>query len=290
MRKILFLLSIFILSVTAALCMTHILHAEEPAISETQTENLRIVETYGEAVFGEDTTTAQAKAAARNNARIRALEEAVGVQMRGSTVLYNSSLISDLVVTATKGLIVREEIIEDKPKIKDDQISYYYKLRAYVKPINIEKRGDFKILRAEVVRADSDRRLKYPVFQHDDEIQIRIKVNNDSYINIFSVSQDGMVSKLFPNKYFKSDMLAAKETMVFPDNTQRALGLKLRVKTPKKLSKAIESVLVIATREKVEFLADETIEAPMITDLMRELSEIDPSLWAEKTAGYEVRK
>jgi hypothetical protein len=290
MRKILFLLSISVLSVTAALCMTHIIHAEEPVISGTQTENLRIVETYGEAVFGEDTTKAQAKAAARNNARIRALEEAVGVQMRGSTVLYNSSLISDLVVTATKGLIVREEIIEDNPKVKDDQISYYYKLRAYIKPINIEKRGDFKILKAEVVRADSDRRLRYPVFQHDDEIQVRIRVNNDSYINIFSVSQDGMVSKLFPNKYFKSAMLAAKETMVFPDNTQRALGLKLRVKTPKKLSKAIESVLVIATREKVEFLTDETIESPMITDLMRELSEIDPSLWAEKTVGYEVRK
>jgi hypothetical protein len=287
MRKI--IMSILIIFIST-LCLTHNIYAEETDSSETQTEDLKIVEADGEALLGEDTTKAQARATARNNARRNALEQAVGVRLHGSSVLYNSNLISDLVITATKGLIVKEEILEDKPRIKGDQIFYYYKLKAYVKPISIEKRGNFAILKAEVLRADKTKAAKLPVFQHNDEIQVRVKVNEDSYINIFSVSQDGMITKLYPNNYFKSEVITANKTFIFPDDTMRALGLRLRVKTPRKLSKAVESVLVIATKEKVDFFSDKDIEEPTITDLMRELSALDPSLWAEKTVGYEVRR
>ncbi len=263
--------------------------AEDADTSRPKSGYIEVV-AEGEAMLGDDTTKAQARAAARNNARVRALEQAVGVQVRGSTLLYNSSLINDLVVTATKGLIVKEEVMEDAPRIKGNQISYYFKIRAHIKPISTEKRSSLKVIRTEVLRADTDKGLTSPVFQQNDEIQIRLQANADAFINIFSVSQDGQVSKLFPNKYVKIAPLAAKDTLLFPDNSQRAIGLKLRVSTPKKLSRAIESVLVIATTKHIDFLIDGSTEAPMITDLMRELSEVDPSLWAQKTVGYEVRK
>ena len=252
--------------------------------------DVKIVVAEGQAIIGGDITVPQARAMARNNARRSALEQAVGVSVRGSTVLYNSDLVSDLVVTATKGLIIKEEIIKDMPKVQGDQLSYFFKLRAYVKPINIERRGNFRILKADVFRADKKKGSKLPVFQQNDEIQVSIRANKDSYINIFSVSQDGMISKLFPNDYFKAEIVAAKKVFIFPDDIQMALGLKLRVKTPEKLNRAVESVLIIATKEKADFLSDEDIEEPTITDLMKELSDIDPSLWAEKTVGYEVRR
>ncbi len=289
MKKVILVLSIIVLTMALIPDAGKYLYAEEGASPVKQEETLIVIEASGEALLGDDTTKAQAQAASLNNARIRALEEAVGVQVRGSTLLYNSSLISDLVVTATRGLIVKQEIIEHVPRVKHDQISYYCRIKAYVKPIHAEKKGNFKILTTDVIRADSVK-MKSPVFQHNDEILIRVRVNKDSYIHIFSVSQYGIVSKIYPNKYFKSEILSAGKTMVFPDDIQRRLGLKVRVTAPKKLSMAVESVLVIATREETDFLTDESIEAPVITDLMRELSEIDPSLWAEKTAGYEVRK
>ncbi len=99
-----------------------------------------------------------------------------------------------------------------------------------------------------------------------------------------------MITKLFPNDYFKGEATPANKVFIFPDDTQRAIGLKLRVKTPEKLSRAVESVLIIATKEKVDFLSDKAIETPTITDLMQELSKFDPSRWAEETVGYEVRK
>ena len=284
-----FLISTFILLSALTLFSTDSVHAENADTSKPKSGYIEVI-AEGEALLGDDTTKAQAKAAARNNARVSALEQAVGVQVRGSTLLYNSSLINDLVVTATKGLIVKEEVMVDAPRIKDDQISYYFKIKAQIKPISSDKRSSLKVIRTEVIRADSDKSLRSPVFQQNDEIQIRLQANADAYINIFSVSQDGQVSKLFPNKYVKIAPLSAKDTMIFPDNSQRAIGLKLRVTTPKKLSRAIESVVVIATKDQVDFLSDTGVSAPMITDLMRELSEVDPSLWAQKTVGYEVRK
>jgi len=77
---------------------------------------------------------------------------------------------------------------------------------------------------------------------------------------------------------------------VIPTDEQRKAGLKMKVRTPKGAKKAVESVLVIATREKVDLLNMKSNENPTITDLMRELSEMDPSLWAEKAVGYEVRE
>lgn len=253
-------------------------------------EDVRIVEAEGEAMLGYDTTPAQARAMARNNARRNALEQTVGIEVHGSTVIYNSDLVSDLVVTATKGLIIKEEVIADRRIVKNNQFTHYCKLKTYVKPIKTERRGNFKVHKAEVYRADRKSGSKLPVFQQNDEIQLKVKVTEDSFVNIFSVSQDGMISKLFPNDYFKGEVVNADKAFIFPDDTQRGLGVKLRVTTPQKLSKAVESILIIATKEKVDFLSDEDIEDPTITDLMKELSELDASLWAEKTAGYEVRK
>lgn len=290
MKNYLFFLTIYALIVVITVFCAKTLYAEETTPSIGRKNSLKVVVADGEALFGDDTTLAQAKAMARNNARRNALEQAVGVKVHGSTVLYNSALISDLVVTATKGLITREEVIESKPKVTGEQVSYYFKLKAYVKPINIEKRGNYRIVKAKVFRADTKKTLKFPVFQENDEIQVSVKVNKGSYINIFSVSQDGRILRLFPNNYFKAEVLPANREFIFPDDTQRMLGLKLKVKTNGKLSRAVESVLIIAAKEKVDFLADKDIEEPTITDLMRELSELDPSLWAEKTVGYEVRR
>ncbi len=217
------------------------------------------------------------------------LEERSYGERSGPLVIYNSDLVSDLVIAATRGLIVKEEVIEESPRIEGKHVSHYCKLRALIKPINMEKRGNFKILRAGVYRADREKGSRLPVFQENDEIQVSARVNKDSYINIFSVSQDGMISRLFPNSYFKNKLVGANKTFTFPEQTQKNV-LKLKVTTPGKLTRAVESVLIIATREEVDFLSKEDLKDATITDLMKELSELDPSLWAEKTVGYEVRK
>lgn len=105
-------------------------------------------------------------------------------------------------------------------------------------------------------------------------------------MSIFSVDQNGNVIKLFPNEYQNPAVVPSRKEFVFPENKLRARGLKLRVNTPKKLGKALESVLIIATKEEAHFLEDSAIQNPTITDLMKEPSELDENFpWAEKTVG-----
>lgn len=244
----------------------------------------------GQAVLGEDTTPARARSLALNNARRSAIEQATGVTVHGLSVVYNYQLISDLISAFSKGLIVKEEILIDNIKAEDKHIVYFLKIRAHVKPLKHKKPGDFRIVKAEVFRAEGTSVMKNPVFQDNDEIQIRVGVNRDLFLNIFSVSQDGRITKLLPGKYFKHNRASAGRDFLFPDKVQRTTGLKLRVHSPKNLPSAFETILVVATPKRVELLSDNNQDENTITDLMYELSRLDQSLWVQKTIGYEVRK
>jgi len=252
-------------------------------------EELKVVEAEGEVFLGDDSTVGQAKAAALNNARRAALEKATGVEVRGSSVVYNFQLINDLVLTATKGVIVKEKIIENTCKSKDEHLFCTAKIEAGVMPLHVERRGDFAVTKAVVHRVGSDAAKLSPVFQSKDEIQIRATTNQDAYLSIFSVDQYGNLTKLYPNDYCGYEILPGGKELALPDTQQRQAGLKFRVATPKGVKRAVESVLVVALKDKKQLLAG-GIENPTLMDLMQELSNIDPSLWVEKTVGYEVRE
>ena len=250
--------------------------------------DIQVIESVGEAILGDDTTPAQAKAMALNNARRSAIEEASGVVIHGSTVVYNYQLISDLVKASTRGLIVKEEILIDDIKKEGKQIVYGTKIRVHVKPLEYQRDGSLKILKAEVNRYGST--SKGSVFQNGDEIQIKVKANKEGYINVFGISQDGMVTKLYPNEYFKAEVISPEMEFIFPDERQRGLGLKLKLRTPKNLSRTVETILVVATKERMDFLSDKKADEVTITDLMKELSEIDSSSWTEEAIGYEISR
>ncbi|MEK6583163.1 MAG: DUF4384 domain-containing protein [Nitrospirota bacterium] len=255
-----------------------------------QQDNIQLIEKEGEAVLGEDTTPAQAKALALNNARRSAIEQVSGVIVHGSSVVYNFQLISDLIASATRGIIVKEEILLDDIKKEGKQIVYVTKIRAHVKTLEGKEKGNLKILKASVNRYGTSPSNSAVVFQENDEIQVSAKINSEVYLNVFGISQDGMVTKLYPNEYFKDATVSPDNEFVFPDEKQRMLGLKLKVRAPKNLSRAVETMLIVATKEKINFFLDKKTENVTITDLMKELSEMDVSLWTEKTIGYEVRK
>lgn len=253
-------------------------------------EDQKVMEAEGTAFLGDDLTMAQGKAAALNNARRSALEKATGVMVHGASVVYNNQLINDLVMAATRGIIVKEQVLENKCQTSNEHISCAAKIIATVKPLNYEKRGTFKVEKTTVQRPDNAAAPKNAVFQSRDEIQIRTSVNQDAYVSIFSVDQYGNVARLYPNEYCGLEKQPAEKALVFPDEAQRKMGLKLKVRTPKGVKTAVESVLVIATKEKAKLLTDTDIENPTITDLMAELSKLDASIWVEDTAGYEVRE
>lgn len=252
-------------------------------------DDVKIVTAEGQVFIEEDMAPSQAKAVALNYARRSALEKAVGVNLHSNTLLYNGDIISELINSASKGLIVHEKV-EGRCGEESGRLYCYARIEAHVKPLKGESAPKMKFLKYSVQRPDNDAAVNNPVFQSNDEIQVKVTLDADSYLNVFSVDQYGNITKLFPNEYAKSEPVPARKAFVFPDDSLRTRGLKIRVETPKKLSKATETVLIVATKEKGHFLEDASIDNPTITDLMKELSELDQSQWAETAIGYEVRK
>jgi len=253
-------------------------------------EEVKVVTAEGKIVLGDDTTPARARAIAMNNARRTALETAVGVNLHGSSVIYNSDLVSDLVITATKGLIVKQHVLEDRCYTEEDRIYCLVRIEAHVKPLPQPDSKKVSILNASIRRPDKTTPANSPVFQDGDEIQIKAAASDNVFLNIFSIDQYGNVIKLYPNNYIKTEIILSGSEFVFPDDSLRNQGLKLRVATPKGMKSGIESVLIIATKEKGLFLTDPAIQNPTISDLMNDLSKLDPSSWSEKAIGYEVIK
>jgi len=253
-------------------------------------DKIEVIVKEGEAVLGEEMTPAQARVLALNNARRDAIEQVSGAIVHGSSVVYNFQLISDLVASATRGVIVKEEILEDNIRLEGKQIIYHAKIRAYVKILENRERGNLRILKAEVNRYGSPSSTTTIVFQENDEIQIKARVNSDSYIHLFNVSQDGLVTKLYPNEYFKAEMTSPEREFVFPDKKQRDMGFKIRVRTPRNSNRTVETMLIIATKRKIDFLMGKKADEVTLTDLMQEVSEIDSTLWIERVVGYEVRR
>lgn len=243
----------------------------------------------GQAVLGEDTTPARARTLALNNARRSAIERAVGVTVHGSSVVYNAQLVSDIISAFSRGLIVREEMLADGIKTEGGSAFYFVRLRAGIKPLEPRKLNDFRIVRADVLRGGGTTPSPNPVFRSGDEIQIQVKTSDDLYLNIFSVSQDGSITKLLPNSYVKNNKTSALTSFLFPNNVQRDMGVRLRVHAPKNRLTALETILVIGTKQQIDVPLPDGEKEATVTDVMQVLSEIDQSLWTDAVVGYEVR-
>ncbi len=249
-----------------------------------------VMEVVGEGVsaFELDTTLAEVMATALNNARRNALEKAVGLEVRGSTVVYNTRLVNDLIVTATRGLIVEEKVLESEPYVSSGRIYYRVKILAKVKPLKISGESRLRILDVSIRKPGTEPSRAYPVFQNGDEIVIKVSVNERCHLYIFSVDQWGKVTRLLPNRYIQRNIARPEKEFVFPRRVDRELGFRLKANLPEGFKRAVESIIVIAVRDDVDFLKG--VKNPTVTDLMRDLSLLPIEKWSQKTAGYEIRK
>ena len=118
-------------------------------------------------------------------------------------------------------------------------------------------------------------------------------------MHLFSVTQDGSVTLLLPNRFHAGSLLAADQDLTFPGDGLRSLGVKLRVVLPMGAKKATEYIKVIATRKPIRLVKEETgegvfhtysgTEGGMIQDIIRRLAQLNEEDWTETTLPYEVR-
>ncbi len=253
------------------------------------------VQAEGVVSLGEDMTLAEAKARSRDEARRKAIEQAVGTFVKSQTVVHNSQVADDLVRSIVRGIVIEEQIQEEGLReigqgAGQKALQYATKLRAKVKPIRPEHRGDFAVKAV----------LNKTVFSEGEEVQIKAVVTKDAYLHIFSVGQDDTVTVLLPSRYAQANLVSTQKEFVFPDDEQRSVGIRLKAFPPAGARKALEKIKLIATTKRVDlthgrvpeglFQVYQGKDVALVADLLKTLSLLDESEWAEITLPYEVRK
>lgn len=244
-------------------------------------------------VILEGITPQEAKDLAKERARNMAIEEGVGTFIKGSTIVYNYQLAEDIVSSLRRGIIVKEEVLEEgfiTSEGKGQPLIYRIVLKAKVKPIPVERKEGFTVSLF----------LNRQVFKEGEQVEIRVKPTKDSYIYIFDILQDDMVTLLLPNRHMSNNYVKANTELVFPGAGLNKLGIHLTAILPNGEMRATERVKVIAVEERIDFFDKEIKEAifhefdgksnTLIVSIYQALSLRESSSWAEATAPYEIRK
>ena len=263
--------------------------------TETHSTDPIWVTAEGIVPFGPDTTLAEAGARSRENARHQAVEKAVGVFVKGRTLVYNTTVAENFVTSMVRGIIIEEHILDEGIRSTGKRpasvaLHYGTTLRAKVKPVPVKHSEDFKV---DVV-------LNRTVFQEKDEVQVTVIPSQDAYVYILNVGQDDSVTLLFPNKFAQDNFLTAQSEFVFPDEPQRKMGIRLRVALPPGEGKSIEKVKVVASTKQVDLLNHKqrgntfvTVaehDQFNVTDLMKQLALAEDTTWTDTTIPYEIRR
>lgn len=251
----------------------------------------------GVALFLKDMSLDEVRGRARDEARRNAVEQAVGVFVRSATVLHNSQITDELISSVSRGVIEEErwtteeiqEVKEEKKRGGSAMAIYRTTIRAQVRPVRVERRAGFELRGS----------LNKTVFQDMEEALIRITSSQPAYLHVFSVTQDGSVTLLLPNRFVERNQIMPGQEIVFPSETLRSLGVRLRVSLPKGEKVAREYIKVIATKKPVHLVGEQDpngvfktytgAETSMIQDVIKRLAQLEDEEWNETTLPYEVR-
>ena len=240
-------------------------------------------------------TLAEGRRNAMNDARRNAIAKANGTEVTGKTIVENSQVAVDLVAAYEEGLIVNEQILEDKPEVVSGGGKYFInwiiRLQAQVtKPRKIRHDPNF--------RATID--VGKPVFTEGDNMAITVKPTRDSYIQIFNVGADGAVTALVPNRYHRDKLVRAGAAFRFPSMEEERQGIRLTATLSDNATSSEEKITVIATLRDVDLVGTDFQEAifkvfdgkttGLITNLNQKLSALADTEWVQDTTAYKIFK
>lgn len=267
------------------LLMSTVAHAGESPICAAGEPGC--MDAVGESVGSEYDPPKEVLERARNEAKRKAIEEAVGSFVRSHTLVTNAQLAEEMTFARVRGRIDKVQIIsEERDKI--DPNIYRVKLRALVRPVYPEEGEGISVKLS----------LSKSALKEGEEVKIYYQTNNDCYVYLFSIGADNSVTLLFPNSLYQDNFVKANNGRVFPPDDSPIHLRAMRLQEFKnKLSE--ERVKLIATRQKEILLTGfqegmfnvyDARSTGLVGDLARKLNQLDPADWGEALAVYTIEK
>jgi len=239
-----------------------------------------------------DISKTEARSRAIADARRKAVEKVVGVDISAETLVVNFRLSGSLIGAIPYGRVVDSEIIEetvDSSNQDKDSQTYRVKMKASVAEETAGADPNFR-LEAYLNRAS---------FTDGDEMRMSIRSTQDCYISVFIILEDEKIIRLIPNRFKTYNFLQANETFLFPDENDTALGITLKVHTPEGDKAVTETLYIVALKQDLTFDDagfQEGIygvydgQTAFIQDLIKRIVSIPLSERAEKLMQYQIKK
>src|SRR6185369_16270566 len=224
---------------------------------------------------------------AKNEAKRKAIDEAVGSFVRSHTLVVNAQLAEEMTFARVRGRIDKVQILAEE-RDKNDSNLYRVKLRALVRTVYPDE-GEGLSVKLSLSKSS---------LKEGEEVRIFYQTNSDCYVYIFSIGADNSVTLLFPNSQNQDNFVKANSGQVFPtDNCPIHLKAMCLPEFKNKLSE--EKVKIIATRQKEILLTGfqegmfkvyDAKSTGLVGDLARKLNQLDPADWGEALAVYTIEK
>jgi len=199
-------------------------------------------ETEGSA-FADQVSSQEARRLAVARAAFAAVEQQAGVSISGATVVKDSTLLTDIVISLAEGFIAKKEELgwsEGFHKLSPTEPaipSYTVRLRSCV---SSQAASDPYF----TLNLSTDK----VVYSSGDDVNLTARPSRDAYISFFHVSEDENVTMLFFGDYPTKLCVKEAEKCYFPPT-----GFGLRARTSPGKTKAIETFIAIATKEWFDF-------------------------------------
>jgi hypothetical protein len=245
------------------------------------------VEATGEAVGSDLDPPKEVMEQARNDAKRKAIEGAVGTFIRSHTLVTNGQLAEDLVFARVRGRIKMVKSISEKRDRRDPN-HFLVRLRALVQPVYPQEGEGISITLS----------LSKTTLKEGEDVKIYYQTNADSYVYIFSIAADNSVTRLFPNSRDQDNFVRAHCGQVFPPDNY-PIKLKAMSLPGLKQQPVVEKVKIIATRQREVVLQGfqeglfqvyDAHSTGLVGDLARKLNRLDPADWGEALEVYSIEK
>ena len=247
------------------------------------------VEGEATVVVGDQDTTAQARAAAVEQARAAAVQDFLGVDVNAKFMdfqqeglRHDAHLIESILQTTRNGRIIKEKLGEQGFKDAPDcpACRYHVALQACVLPQESDRDKDFHV----------ELQLSRVKFVQGDEAKITITATRDCSVylyDVYDLASDNKTALVVPNEAVPSKELMAGQTWEYPDEDAKKRGVRLVAELPNKDDKvSAETIMVVATKTPLPAAVYDPKDGGYL-GVFRRLHH-SKTQWAEDAAAYTI--
>ena len=240
---------------------------------------------------GPQDTRHQTRAAAMEQARMAAVKDFLGVEVKSKFMDFQqeglrkeSRLTEGILETTRNGRILKEQILEEGYKDAPDCPGCLYRLKLKACAVPREATGDRDF---QVALAVSNQR-----FLAGDEAKITVTATRDCWIYLYDIYDLGAkdtTALVVPNELVKEKRLKAGETWEYPDDEAKRAGVRLVAEMPQDSDTvSAETIRVVAAKAALGKAIVSPADGGWL-GVLRRLNRAGVE-WAEDAEAYTIYK